>query len=321
MNKKYLVIFLIIMMMFTIPVFSHEDDHEDDHEDVNVKGTINDAETYFAQGEFEKAGAIYKAINKKDPKNYEAQIGHSRCAILKNHLGCAFRYSNKALELKPDNIEPKYNLAKIYYRVGKFDKALPYFKELKNEVMITKLEGFYDLKPFEISPESTTAEVKFISMEPVPIIEISINGNKKEKFIIDTGVKETLLDVSYAKEIRAKFSVNETGPLLSSKEVTFGHGILESIKIGNITVKNVPIHVVNFENVKLNKLTDEGVKGILGVSFLSNFIFTIDPINELFILRYIDSQEEFKTFNEAIEKSNAKIAPFYLTLENEVISK
>ncbi len=158
-------------------------------------------------------------------------------------------------------------------------------------------------------------------MDPVPVIEISINGNKKENFIIDTGVKETLLDVSYAKEIRAKFLVNETGPLLGSKSVTFGHGILESIKLGNLIVKNVPIQVVNFENIKLNKLTDEGIKGILGVSFLSNFIFTIDPVNELFTLRYINSREEFKSFNESIEKSNAKIAPFYLTLENEIISK
>jgi Predicted aspartyl protease len=63
------------------------------------------------------------------------------------------------------------------------------------------LESFKGQTPYELHGDGTTTRVKFVKTDPLPIVNVRVNGGKEVTFFIDTGGSEVTLDTDFAKEL------------------------------------------------------------------------------------------------------------------------
>ena len=130
-----------------------------------------------------------------------------------------------------------------------------------------------------------------------PVIEIRI-GDKAEKlrFILDTGSGISVISNKTAQRLKIK-SVARGGTARAiggDGKFDIVYGFLDSIKIGETKIRNVPVYIREFN------ADNENIDGYIGLSLISKFLTTIDYGNLTFTLRKKDraAMESFE--NEAL---------------------
>jgi len=267
---------------------------------------IDSANRLFEAGKFAEAGKLYSQIVAQDPKDYSAILQLGRIALLSNRLGDAQKWLEKAITLQPENADPKIMLAEVFYRRDDFQKAAASLKgvdvndnklirEQYPTLNVAMLESFKGQTPYEVQGNATSTRVKFIKTDPLPIVSVRVNGGKEVTFFIDTGGSEVTLDTEFAKELGVPQFGSVQGTFSGGQHAEVQLGRIESLTLGDWTVKNVPAAML-----PLRQLSEGfGVKqidGVIGTTLFYHFLTTMDyPRGEL-VLRRKDAKslEEFK---------------------------
>ena len=63
------------------------------------------------------------------------------------------------------------------------------------------LESFKGQTPYELHGNGTSTRVKFVKTDPLPVVNVRVNGGDEVTFFIDTGGSEVTLDTDFAKEL------------------------------------------------------------------------------------------------------------------------
>jgi hypothetical protein len=267
---------------------------------------IDSADRLFQAGKFAEAGKLYSQIVTQNPKDYSATLQLGRIALLSNRLDDAQKWLEKAITLQPGNADPKVMLAEAFYRRDDFQKAAAALKGVdvsSNKLIIeqypclniAKLESFKGQTPYELHGTGTSTRVKFLKTDPLPVLNVRVNGGKEVTFFIDTGGSEVVLDTDFAKELGVPQFGAVQGTFSGGQHTEVQLGRIESLTLGDWTVKNVPTAML-----PLRQLSEGfGVKqidGIIGTTLFYHFLATMDyPRGEL-VLRRKDAKglEEFK---------------------------
>ena len=232
------------------------------------------------------------------------QLG--RIALLSNRLDDAQKWLEKAITLQPGNTDPKIMLAKAFYRRDDFQRqrlALKGVDVSGNKLIreqyptlnVAKLESFKGQTPYELTGNGTSTRVKFVKTDPLPIVNVRVNGGKEVTFFIDTGGSEVTLDTEFAKELGVSQFGAVQGTFSGGQHAQVQLGRIESLTLGDWTVKNVPTAML-----PLRQLSEGfGVKqidGIIGTTLFYHFLTTIDYPHGGLVLRRKDAKslEEFK---------------------------
>ena len=267
---------------------------------------IDSANQLFEAGKFAEAGRLYSRIVAQNPKDYSATLQLGRIALLSNRLDDAQKWLQKAITLQPDDSDPKVMLAEAFYRRDDFQKAAAALNGVdvsSNKLIrdqypalnVAKLESFKGQTPYEVQGTGTSTRVKFIKTEPLPIVNVRVNGGKEVTFFIDTGGSEVALDSDFAKELGVPQFGAVQGTFSGGQHAQVQLGRIESITLGDWTIKNVPTAML-----PLRQLSEGfGVKqidGIIGTTLFYHFLTTMDyPHGELVLRRKdVQSLEEFK---------------------------
>ena len=267
---------------------------------------IDSADRLFQAGKFAEADKLYSQIVAQNPKDYSATLQLGRIALLSNRLDDAQKWLEKAITLRPDDADPKVMLAQAFYRRDDFQKAAAALKGVdvsSNKLIreqyptlnVAMLESFKGQTPYELHGDGTTTRVKFVKTDPLPIVNVRVNGGKEVTFFIDTGGSEVTLDTEFAKELGVPKFGGVQGTFSGGQHAEVQIGRIESLTVGDWTVKNVPTAML-----PLRQLSEGfGVKqidGIIGTTLFYHFLATMDyPHGEL-VLRRKDAKnlEEFK---------------------------
>jgi hypothetical protein len=267
---------------------------------------IDSAGRLFKAGKFSEAGKLYLQILAHNPQDYSAILQLGRIALLSNRLDDARKWLEKAITLQPENPDPKVMLAEVFYRRDDFEKAAASLKGVdvsSNKLIreqyptlnIAMLESFKGQVPYELKGNSTSTRIKFVKTDPLPVINVRVNGGKEVTFFIDTGGSEVTLDTEFAKELGVPQFGAVQGTFSGGQHAEVQLGRIESLTVGDWTIKNVPTAML-----PLRQLSEGfGVKqidGIIGTTLFYHFLTTMDyPHGEL-VLRRKDatSLEEFK---------------------------
>jgi len=105
-------------------------------------------------------------------------------------------------------------------------------------------------------------------------VDVVLNGFLKAKFLVDTGATDTVISSELAQ--RLSLNPNKTVFIpMQSVSGTFWAALekVRSIAVGDSTVRDVDVYVY-----------DAGTDGILGMSFLGEFDFSIDVGGKKLIL-------------------------------------
>jgi hypothetical protein len=287
---------------------------------------IESAKRLFQAGKFADAGKLYSQIVAQNPKDHSAILQLGRIALLSNQLDDAQKWLEKAMALQPGNADPKVMLAEAFYRRDDFQKAAAALNGVdvkSNKLVIeqypalnvAKLESFKGQTPYELHGNGTSTRVKFLKTDPLPVLNVRVNGGKEVTFFIDTGGSEIALDTDFAKELRVPQFGAVQGTFSGGQHADVQQGRIESLAIGDWTIKNLPAVML-----PLRQLSEGfGVKqidGIIGTTLFYHFLATMDyPHGELVLRR--KTAENL----EQLKKSPAKrvVVPIWMASDHFMI--
>jgi Aspartyl protease/Tetratricopeptide repeat len=267
---------------------------------------IDAANQLFQAGKFAEAGQLYSQIVARNSKEYSAILQLGRIALLSNRLDDAQKWLQKAIVLNPGDADPKAMLAQAFYRRDDLQKAAAVLKGVdvtSNKLIIDQyptlnvamFESFKGQTPYQLQGNGTSTHVKFVKTDPLPIVNVRVNGGKEVTFFIDTGGSVVTLDSDFAKELGVQQFGGVQGTFSGGQHTEVQIGRIESLTLGDWTVKNLPTAIM-----PLRQLSEGfGVKqidGIIGTTLFYHFLTTMDyPHGEL-VLRRKDAKSmvEFK---------------------------
>lgn len=106
------------------------------------------------------------------------------------------------------------------------------------------------------------------------ILQVTVNDRVKGRFLLDTGASHMVFSQAFASRLGLNLagvkSIKST--LADGKTVDAKPVILRKVKVGNAVEENV-------EAVVLPAPPAQGIDGLLGMSFLKNYMIQLDPKN------------------------------------------
>jgi len=160
------------------------------------------------------------------------------------------------------------------------------------------------ISPYDISfKDSKTVVPMLISLSGCPTIKIEINNQGTEIFWLDTGAGLNVISSDLAQKHGIHQITEGKGEAgtATDKKVPFQIGFIESIQIGDIVVKNVPVMILDSKYLKFKPLGFINlfrIDGVLGWPLLSKFKTTLNYPQRIVCFEPISvSEEGYETRN------------------------
>jgi hypothetical protein len=288
---------------------------------------IDSADWLFQSGKFAEAGKLYSRIVAQNPKDHSATLQLGRIALLSNRLDEAQKWLEKAKTLQPNDTDAKVMLAETFYRRDDFQKAAAALNgvDVSNNKLITsqyptlnvaKLESFKGQTPYEVHGNGTSTRVKFVKTDPLPVLNVRVNGGDEVTFFIDTGGSEVALDTEFAKELGVPQFGAVQGTFSGGQHAEVQQGRIDSLTIGDWTVKNLPVAMLPLRQLS-EGLGVKRIDGIIGTTLFYHFLATMDyPRGELVLRRKTaKSLEQFA----ATSSGKRVVVPFWMASDHFMV--
>ncbi|OGB63235.1 MAG: hypothetical protein A2Y94_07575 [Caldithrix sp. RBG_13_44_9] len=123
----------------------------------------------------------------------------------------------------------------------------------------------------------------------VPTIEVEVNG-KQKKFILDTGAGMSVVSDKLAQECQILPLVDQKAEAgtSTSRKVGIQPAVIEDLKIGNLSIKNHPVIIIEQKDLQFKLLglfTVMKIEGIIGWNAIQNLFVEIDYPNKITIIQ------------------------------------
>lgn len=146
--------------------------------------------------------------------------------------------------------------------------------------------------------------VPFKLLNDRPVLKVKINKTDEPlNFVLDTGSGISVISQETAERLKIK-PISRGGSARAvggDGKFEIVYGFLQSVDIGDIKIKNVPVYIRKFQ------LNDERTDGYIGLSLISKFLTTLDYGNSTFSLKRQGSIDNKETEN------NVFSLPLHLT--------
>jgi predicted aspartyl protease len=275
----------------------------------SIKNDLESADSLFKAGKFAKAEKIYAKVLNDDPKNHRVVLRLGEIALLSNQLDHAEKLLNEAVKLKPEEKAAKSLLAEVFYRRDEFQKVAPLFRSVGRESRAEQLESFKGVSPNKIEGPEVTS-LNFVITDPLPVVQIRVNNSEPVNVLIDTGGAALIIDNEFAKEVGAVQFKAETGTFAGGKKAAVRTGKVDSVTLGDFTVKNVPVAMLptrRFSSI----FGGTQIDGIIGTVLLYHFIATLDyPGGQLILRRR--TEQNLKNAEKEAKEQRAIVIPFWM---------
>lgn len=192
---------------------------------------------------------------------------------------------------------------KIFLRIAP-DRDLERIERIKGLIrfldFLGKRSSLYDLA----GERKTIVPMKLVNNRPVIQLRLKRNGELLN-FVLDTGSGISVISKKTAKRLKIK-AVTRGGKaraLGGNGKFNIIYGFLNTVRIGNVRVRNVPIYIREFHNKR------EGIDGYIGLSLISKYVTTIDYGKGTFELT---RKDEYEKLAKVIRKDSMTV-PLRLT--------
>jgi predicted aspartyl protease len=272
--------------------------------------SVVDPDQLFVSGRFAEADAGYARLLRLDPRNAHILGQRGQIALLSNRFASAERFLGKALRLAPDDRLAKRLLADCFVRQDRLTRAIPLLRSTGDQfdaAFATQYAGMTGA-PYQVRGAQTT-RVPFVCVDPLPAVEASVNGSAAQNFLIDTGATLALTTETARRAGLRALATSTSHP--AGQTLTTYHGVMESFRVGDIVLRNVP---VVWYDLRMPELPDGSrPSGVIGTTLLYHFLATMDYANQALILRRKTSRQlrEFQS-----EARHADRLPLWLAADH-----
>lgn len=270
------------------------------------------ADDLFKAGKFAEAEQCYAEALRADSDNIQTLTRLGAITLLANRLDESQQWLSRAVEIKNSRAwsqralakaaqglrkaaeqTPEALLGQVYYLRDDYLQAAPLLKLAGWKTQAEKLESFGATRPYLLPDQFDALRIKFVMTDPLPVVQVRVNGGEPVNFFIDTGGAEVILDSTFAKEIGAAQFGRERGVFGGGKTANIQHGRLNALTLGELTVKHLPVTIMPVRHFSDPVFGGLRVDGIIGTFFLYHFLATLDyPGSELILRQKTDENRQ-----------------------------
>lgn len=269
-----------------------------------------DPDQLFAAGWFRAADRGYARQLRQDPGDAHALAQRGYIALLSNRYGAAETFLTAALRLAPDDTFSRGQLADCYVRQDRLARAVPLLRRTGNEADAAAAAQYAAMAgaAYQVRGAGST-RVPIVSIDPLPIIEVSLDGSAPQPFIFDTGASIVTFTTALADQLGLTAVSSVTGTSGDGQTVTLYFGVLESLRIGEIEVRNIP---VSWSTADRPAPPDGPVPvGTVGTVLFYHFLITLDYQGHGFVLRR-KNEPALRAFQAAARRHGYRPLPLWL---------
>jgi Aspartyl protease len=271
-----------------------------------------DPDELFMLGLFEEADRGYRRLLRDNPQDAHAAARRGYIALLSNKFEAAETYLTRAVELAPDDEFSKLQLADTFVRQDQLALAVPLLRTL-DERSRAQAETYATITgtPYQVAGAESTL-VPFPALDPLPHFQISVNGRDSEYFLFDTGA-----NLNFTKETAERAglrAVARSTAFAAGQQLTLSHGVVDSLRIGEIELRNVPVTWP--DEFFVPNLPDGTLPaGVVGTDIFYRFLTTLDYANQQLVLRWKTSTQ-LRSFRAEARRAGAEVLPLWLVTDH-----
>jgi hypothetical protein len=246
---------------------------------LGTASATTDPDQLFSDGWFAAADRGYARILREDPANAHAAAQRGYIALLGNRFADAEKYLSQAIGL--GDLASRQRLAECFVRQDQHAGAVPLLqagntRDQAYAELYSHLEG----PAWQVHGARST-RVPFLMTDPVPAVTASLNGGPPKGFLLDT---YSTLDLNQADAEEAGLqSIATVTGVAQGGPVTIHLGILESIRIGDIELRNIPMQWIDMRRPALPDGSQPA--GVLGTTTFYHLLTTMDYAGQALELR------------------------------------
>ncbi len=275
--------------------------------------SLTPADAMYRRGQFDEAFPLYARIAGEDPSSYGAVLGLAKICLLRNSLGEAETWLNKAIALKPQEQEPQALMGEVLYRRDRYFEAAPFFEAAGRKPKAEKLRAFEGRTPFEIESGPELSSLEFVQVDPLPKIKVTVNG-QEGIFLIDTGGWELHVMKAFAEKCGLNpLPLKEIGTYAGGRQAASSSAVADRVRLGEFSLRHVPVVIAE-------RASPLQVDGIVGTVVLYHFLFTLDYPGSRLILRR-NTPEMSKAVLAEAETAGVFRVPFWLAGDHFVYAR
>ena len=284
---------------------------------------LNKANELYRKGYFTQAKQHYEQARRLQPENSKVLEMLGTLALWENDIEQAMAYFQEAHKtaswwkrLWPFSTQLSSRMAVACYREDDYVNAASWYAKTAGfwsmgpfrtaKVLQKQMAAFRGEQPYVVhGPEET--HIPFLMLDPLPVVEVYVAGKGPYHFFIDTGGAEVILQTHIADELGVETYGEITGDFAGGKKAPITLGKLETLKIGDSLIKNIPVHVHPLTGV--DEIFQCSIHGVIGTSLLRHFYASIDYANHELLLR--QQNERSTGLMHTLARQNIAI-PFWL---------
>jgi hypothetical protein len=292
----------------------------------NAEVRFKYGELLYQSGEFWQARDVIAPLVKGAQPSAEALSLAAKLEYLLGNYGEAEKLYKRLIEDKAGEVSgqvmAKVGLVFTYYQTNQYDKV----KELEFPPGV-KLPNLEQMKEFEEKPyqkewhnEEKVSVVPFLMTDPLPVLTVEFNGVPVQ-VIFDTGADAFILDNEIAAAMGIEWGAKVMGTFGGGLKAEVGFGKVNSVKLGDVTLKQVPIAILPTK--RFSPAFDGGkyiLGGFIGTAALRQFLSTLDYKNGRLVLRERTKESAHQLREELKERIAAEV-PFVLSATHMMMAR
>lgn len=115
----------------------------------------------------------------------------------------------------------------------------------------------------------------FLRTDPLPVVEIRVNGSAPLRCLLDTGGAELIVAADLTGALGLVITGTENGTFGGGRKASLARGRVDSVGLGEFTVHDVPVLTLDLAAIG-PAIGEPRIDAILGTSLLSRFRATLD---------------------------------------------
>lgn len=265
---------------------------------------VEAADAAFARARFGDAKQLYAEAIEAHPEDAHAVLRLGRLQLYANQLCEAQRTLGTAGDLLPDDRRVSRFLAESFYRQDDFTAAASLLAASHEDgteearTRVRKLAAFAGQTPYDTTgPDPAT--INFLETDPLPLVELRVNGSDPIVMFIDSGAGEIGVDSELATELGLPSYGAAFTALPSGLTTAVNHSRLEEVRIGPLSVRNVPVWTLPTRRYAPVWGDRYRIDGVIGTMFLAHFLATMDHPDGKLVLRR-RSQDKQMAFRDQV---------------------
>jgi hypothetical protein len=299
----------------------------------NVDQRVALASLHYQAGHFEAAYDLVEPVFDSSPEATNLVVN---LEYLFGHYDRAEALIRQVIENNPMNFEAQVighiTLSKIYYHTNRFAQAqeavdlIEQIRAMGGQLELSGLEELltwmvsFNEPPYQIDWDGKTETVlPFVVTDPLPVIQVEINGTPIYA-IIDTGGAPFILDTELAASLELETVASFMGSYGGGLESETGFARADSLTLGDITIDSVPIMTLPVAEMTATPDFPHTIQGILTTNVLEQFLGTIDYPSDQLILRPKTDEALDALRQQNAGKAVAEV-PFYLAETHHMMAK